>query len=409
MGSTSGTEEWFHQFVRTECRPELVDAWTDRTTGRILAETPEVANDAVLAALVRTSVRAHWVAFLEQLSDPEGEAQLVGPAMEFAAMLAQRQIHLATLFKVYRLGSQATWRYLTEVVGRAEAGEVDDVEVVVKFWERASTWIDFSASASVDVYQAERDRQLQGATAERMEWVRKALDGTVQDTREFSARVGGYPVSAYNTAFVLQADDPDAVAELGRMAAQLAADLGSRQPLTVNPGGRELWGWVGTRSEPDVRVLRDRAGALRDLGIRAYVGMPGEGMDGFAVSHRESREAQRIALQGRATEPITLFSDIELVSLVNHAGDSGRRFAARTLGDLAEETETAARLRETVLAYLTSSSVDEASQRLRVHKNTVRYRVAQAEKVLSHPVTEVPVELALALRYHATFMESDAL
>jgi DNA-binding PucR family transcriptional regulator len=278
--------------------------------------------------------------------------------------------------------------------------------VIVQFWERASAWIDFSVTASLDVYQAERDRQLQGAAAERLEWVRKALDGTVQDTREFSARLGGYPVSAFNTAFVLRAHDTDAVAELERVSAQLAADLGSRQPLVVAPGGRELWGWVGTRSEPDLRLLRRRTGALREKAISAYVGTPGEGIDGFVVSHRESREAQRIALQAGTADPLTLFSDIEVLSLVNQSGDGGRRFAERTLGELAEATETAARLRETVLALLSSASVDEASQKLQVHKNTVRYRVAQAEKVLGHPVTDAPVELALALRYHATFIDS---
>lgn len=410
MGSNTGSiESWFVDFVAAETTPAMIKSWTDRTTEAILADNPEVAGDAVLAQLLRTSVQAHWVSFLDQLKDPEGEIKLVKPAIEFAAGLAQRQLHLATLFKVYRIGQQMTWRYLTEVIRRLDDGAVDDAAVIVVFWERASAWIDFSVTSSVDVYQGERDRQLQGAAAERLEWVRKALDGAVVDTREFSARLGGYPVSAFNTAFVLQADNPDAVAELERVAAQLAADLGSRQPLVVAPGGRELWGWVGTRSQPELAPLKRREGNLREKGISAYVGTPAEGIDGFAVTHRESREAQRIALQAATVDPLTLFADVELLALVNQSGDGGRRFAERTLGPLAEATESAARLRETVLALLTSASVEEASQRLMVHKNTVRYRVAQAEKVLGHPVTDAPVELALALRYHATFIESDAL
>jgi DNA-binding PucR family transcriptional regulator len=408
MSSNAGSlESWFIDFVRDETSPERVKAWTERTAQQVLADTPEVAEDATLAALLRTSVQAHWVSFLDQLKDPDGEVKLVKPAIEFAASLAQRQIHLATLVKVYRIGQQCTWRYLIEVIDRLEDGVVDDTEVVVRFWERASAWLDFSVTASLDVFQAERDRQLQGAAAERLEWVRRALDGEVLDTREFSARVGGYPVSAYNTAILLQARNNDAVADLERLATQIAGDLGSRQPLVVMPGGRELWGWVGTRSKPDLQLLRRQEAYLHDKGIAAHVGTPGEGIEGFAVSHRESREAQRIALQAKTQAPLTLFPDVELMSLVSQSGDGGRRFAVRTLGGLAEGSETAARLRETVLALVSSGSVDEASRELRVHKNTVRYRVAQAEKLLGRPVTQSPVELALALRYYATFIGSD--
>jgi hypothetical protein len=231
----------------------MIDSWVDRMASAILAEVPEVADDAPLAELLRTSARAHWAAFLEGLTSPAGDVTLVRPAVEFASALAQRQIHLATLFKVYRIAQQTTWRYVTEAVPGASTAEVGDAEVLVHLWDRASAWIDASVSASVGVYQGARDRMRQGAVAERIEWIRKALDGQVLDTREFSARLGGYPVSAYNTAFVLQAAENDTVAELERVAAQFAGDLGSRQLLVVPAGGRELWGWVGTRSNPELR------------------------------------------------------------------------------------------------------------------------------------------------------------
>lgn len=397
-------DAWFVDFVAGEGDPARVDAWVDRIARTILAEVPEVAEDAALATLMRTSVKSHWLAFLERLTAPAGEVALVMPAQEFAARLAERQIHLATLFKVYRIAQQGTWRYVTEVVPGANTPDVDDTDLLVHLWDRASAWIDASVSASVDVYQDARDRMRQGAAAERLEWIRKALDGQALDTREFSARLGGYPVSAYNTAFVLHAADNDTVAELERVASQFAGDLGSRQPLVVAPGGRELWAWVGTRSRPELRLLERRERQLVEQGVTAYVGTPGEGLEGFAVSHREARTAERITLRAGASRPVTLFPEVELLALVSDSGEAGRRFTLRTLGPLAEPTETAQRLRETLLTLVTAGSVEEAAKALQVHKNTVRYRLAQAEESMGRSVSQAPVELALALRYHAAFL-----
>lgn len=56
-----------------------------------------------------------------------------------------------------------------------------------------------------------------------------------------------------------------------------------------------------------------------------------------------------------------------------------------------------------MLAYLTTRSVEAVADRLFVHKNTVRYRIARAEELLGHPLTERAAHLALALRYVALF------
>jgi DNA-binding PucR family transcriptional regulator len=74
-------------------------------------------------------------------------------------------------------------------------------------------------------------------------------------------------------------------------------------------------------------------------------------------------------------------------------------FVRRELGGLAPddgEDAAAERLRATVLAYL-ESGMDGAAARLAVHRNTVRYRLHQAEALLGRPVTERRRELELAL------------
>ena len=79
-----------------------------------------------------------------------------------------------------------------------------------------------------------------------------------------------------------------------------------------------------------------------------------------------------------------------------------RRFVAGRLGPLAEPSEPAARLRETVLAFLVAGgSGTRVAKELYVHQNTVAYRVKRAEELLGRRVTEDPVELTCALRLAA--------
>ena len=47
---------------------------------------------------------------------------------------------------------------------------------------------------------------------------------------------------------------------------------------------------------------------------------------------------------------------------------------------------------------------DRLAERLGVHKNTIRYRVAQAERLLGHPLRERAGDLLLALDYHDAFL-----
>jgi DNA-binding PucR family transcriptional regulator len=45
------------------------------------------------------------------------------------------------------------------------------------------------------------------------------------------------------------------------------------------------------------------------------------------------------------------------------------------------------------------ADVDMAASELIVHKNTIRYRLAQAEELIGHPLSERRAHLELALRY----------
>ncbi|HSV41432.1 MAG TPA: helix-turn-helix domain-containing protein [Nocardioidaceae bacterium] len=403
-----GLEAWLAGFVADESQPHKIDEWTDRISTPILDESPELVDDLVLARSVQAAVRAHWVSFLANFTQPQHEVHLVQPAVDMARELAQRGLHLTVLFRIYRIAQQATWNYVREVSEKLPEGSAQ-AEMLVFFWSRASAWIDESIEASVDVYQAERDRIVQGEAAQRLELVRSVIADGMGDSREVSTRLGGYPLSGFNTALILLTEDHDAIANLTAAAQQLARELDVRNPLLVGPGGRELWCWLGTRTSPDLDAVRKHEAWLGEQKVLACVGTPTEGIDGFGLSHREAREAQKVALLSAGDAGLVLFPDIEVLSLLASSPEAAGRFAARTLNDLAEQSESARRLRQTVSALLSAGSVDQAAQVLSVHKNTVRYRVSQAEGLLGYPVNESPARLELALQYFELFLDEDGV
>lgn len=403
-------QEWVERFVASELTPAAVDKWSARTTEVILAETPEIMDDAVLVQALSETVRAHWSAFLSHLSQPDRDFTLVPEAAKFAAEVALRGLHLVSLFRVYRLGQQAVWQYATQVLKEHPIVANDDEtgsEVLVFFWGRASWWLDSSIEASVDVYQVERDRIVRGANARQLDVVREALEGRIQDVRRFSAAVGGYPLSGYNTAFIVRTDDPNHVAELENAATKIVRTLGSRQPLIVALGGRELWCWAATRVAPDLSTVTTDDAWCKERQITVSIGTPSTGLDGFVLSHKEARTADQIASAFTEREPISTYSSVEILAMMHASDEQARRFTLRTLRRLAESTESAERLRNTVQSVLSRGSVEAAATELFIHKNTVRYRLSQAENMLGFPVTTSPTEVDIALRYFATFMEGE--
>ena len=71
----------------------------------------------------------------------------------------------------------------------------------------------------------------------------------------------------------------------------------------------------------------------------------------------------------------------------------------RELGPLAEGGEPTRRLVATLLVFLEEgASFARAARRLRVHENTIGYRVRRAEELLGHRIADRRLELHVALQ-----------
>ena len=118
-------------------------------------------------------------------------------------------------------------------------------------------------------------------------------------------------------------------------------------------------------------------------------------------SHDAALTVQRLVAGDPAGRQVATHDELEITALVAQEQQRARDFVATTLGRLAEETATAARLRETLRVFLEEAeNAPRTAARLRTHRNTILHRVGRATELLGYPPGEkrLAVELALELR-----------
>lgn len=399
----TGLATWLAGFLGTEAQPEMVRRWVDRTYTAITTEIPELARDERLAATLHSAVEQHWLAFLHNFAQPEFEFRLVESGRTLAVEIAAVGLPVEAVIKIYRVAQQDVWAYGTEVVHQISPEVCSQSDALIYFWDRAGAWLQAAIDISTNIYHATRSKQSAPPEIRLLGAVREVLTGEACDPRRISANLGGYPVTLKQTALVLEGTQADP-ATLERLAGQAAEAVGAGRQLVVHPGQGCAWAWLAGTF--DARRLNELTGLLSSTDISLSVGVTAEGLDGFVMSHQDALATHEIvsrASRGRRRSGVTFYEDVELGALLA-CSPRVDRFVARVLGRLAEPDGTMERLRETIGAFLDHGrSVDAAAATLCVHRNTVRYRLGQAEEVLASPIAKLGSDLDVALRHHQLF------
>jgi purine catabolism regulator len=148
-------------------------------------------------------------------------------------------------------------------------------------------------------------------------------------------------------------------------------------------------------------VRGDRGGGRRpfSVGVSRLVQRLPELPDAYSRARRATEVGRRIHGGGTTT----WFDELGLHRLIALVPDPTevQEFAADVLGSLAEPTEEAADLRQTLQILLdTNLNVAEAARKQFFHYNTMRYRVSKLERMLG-PFTSDPhlrLDIAVALQ-----------
>jgi purine catabolism regulator len=239
------------------------------------------------------------------------------------------------------------------------------------------------------------------------------LTGRADDRDDMLRRAAsfGWDLDRAMTAVVVRFDDPsDPVVpdELHRrppLAAALRQAVLQRDPqAAIVRFGDEVV--VLTRAFEDTRE-RGRAeafcralvaAATRVTGDSASAGLsrPVTDVAGIPAAYDQATTALRIARRIGGRGSSAHFDDLgvhRLLALIEDAGEL-RRFAAETLGELADDDEAHRDLRRTLTALLeTNLNVAEAARRLHFHYNTLRYRIDKLERILGPFTTDARVRL----------------
>ena len=362
----------------------------------ILDVFPEsLRADVTLAAEAAASNRAnilHWASHM-----------VAGPGLRVPANLSPEVLAIARdairrgedqmLPSAYHAGQNVAWRYCMQILFSMSSdtqtlGETLDVAARSIF-----QFVDDTVAAVEEQIERERAQLTRGTHAERLEVVNLILEGAPITAERASARLG-YDLGRRHTAAIVWSDPGTAdPAELDRAAEALAKAAGAGRPLTVVASGSSLWVWfAGSDRDEQVPQLDTVEAVPR---VRAALGLPAAGVEGFRRSHLDALATQRLMHNLPGDLRLARFADIQLAALTTHDLGRAAEFVARTLGSLAHAD---AQLRDTLRVYIREQfSASRAARALFAHRNTVLGRLQRAEQLLPAPLEQRGLEVGLAL------------
>lgn len=384
-------------------REDITDV-SDRVSERLSADVGDLGDAPELAREVSAAVRDSVLGWLEYMRHGQTTGTIALPPATTSLIhtFVLRGASSELLLRLYRLGHGLVFREWMQALRAEElSAELMD-DLVSRSLDLSFAYVDSISIQISESYAQQRARLVRSADAARAETARAIVAGETVDA-ESASRTLGYELQRWHVGMVLWADpdlaDEDPISRIDRLATALAEALGAGKPLLV-PVGRSLsWAWCGATQPPSQEVLAALA-RVPDVwpGLHAAVGDPADGPAGFADTHAEAIEAHRVATLGGEAGRLTLYPNVDLVSLLTADLNRAQRFMRAELGTLATADDATLRLRATLRAYLDEGrSFVATARRLGVHENTVKYRVRQCEEALGHPVGERTFRLAAAL------------
>jgi DNA-binding PucR family transcriptional regulator len=313
-------------------------------------------------------------------------------ALGLARTVVRARIPLPALLSGYRVGQQFALEAWNEAVEELHLDEQARQRLARRGSLVIFRFIDEVATKVTEEYLRERDALTRDREHRRSRLVERILAGHSVDSGEL-----GYDLYGVHLGVVAWGGRAEAALRL--MAAEL-----DRQLLTVAAGEDTIWAWLGGGEEFGAAADRTLARIDRPDGVSLAVGAPASGIEGFRLTHRQARGAQRIALLRQ--QPVTRYRDVALEVVLMADESQAREFAAHELHELAGNHPRSRQLRETLEAYFRcEQNASSAAAALGVHQQTVTNRLRAIEVQLGYPPSIRRAELEAGLRIEALLAE----
>lgn len=362
----------------------------------LLAGMPELqAADEELKAETAASCEANVTQVLRLLragADVES-AVLQVQAADLVRGVVRRGIELPVLLRSYRLGHEWFW----DEYARALRERIPDGDRLALALQHASAfcfaYTDRISGLVVETYGVEHGRLAGTAEQWRIQTVRALLSGSLVDEEVASRRLG-YELRRHHIVLHVSADSPS-VRGLERAVDEAVAAAGLSEPFVVASGIASFDVWASAFTAPALDGLRAYE---PPAGVSVAVGGPAHGLAGFRAAHDQAQQAARVMGLSSVLGPVATYAELEVVCLLANDLPRARAFVAGKLGPLAADDPSMARLRETLLALLSSGgSRASAASDMHVHQNTISYRVKRAEELLGRAITDDVLGILAAL------------
>jgi hypothetical protein len=392
-------------------REEIVEAIFARV--REAVSDPLGAHDVEYVAGLRAAVAAAFdysVSGIAQAEEPCRET-VPDAAVAQARRAARGGVSLDRVLLRYTAGYTLLGDFVVQEAERSGlAGQRDALRGVLRV---QAALLERLTGAVVEEYRRELGRIAGSPERARGELVRRLLAGARIDAAALD-----YDFDAWHLGVIAMGD--------GAARALRGAQTSLRcRLLSVARGERTVWAWLGGRRSLDARAVErallgpwetpvKRAGSAAPRRARAAaapggasegtprsvsfaLGEPAEGIEGWRATHRQARDALRVALH--STAAVTRFADVALLAPWLADPARARVLVELYLAPLERERDGGDALRGTLRAYFAAAhNVNATAAALGVDRSTVRRRVRAVEQALGCPLQSRQAGLEVALR-----------
>jgi len=370
----------------------------------LIAEIPQIRGDETVVRILQASIEENVATLLHIFENDIPLDRVEGPAAanEHARRLAQRNMPLSALIRAYRIGHWRFLRWCLDELDRQDADEEVAAATNRRMLKVSFGYIDRITEHVVEVHQQERDRWLLSQTAVRAARVRDIL-GEKEVDLNWAETALGYRLGQHHLGLVAWMPaltrGGAGLTRLDRLTQEIAEELDCPgRPLFVPRDEVLCWAWLPLGSHRDIPWERLASAVEGEPSVRVCAGGVEPGIEGFRSTHRQALLAQELATAAASGDRFTAYPRVAPICLMCTNVEEMRSWVWSVLGPLASDDEPCARLRETVLIFLTSGgSYTATAGSQMVHKNTVQYRVRKAEEIMGHTVQEGRTDLEVAL------------
>ena len=371
----------------------------------IAREVPYLDADESLLELMHASTDVNVKTIIHILINgiPTERIQPGTAAIEYALRLAQRDIPANSLVRAYSVGKDDMVNQCFPAVQMLDCTTQEKLAVLQYMTWIVAYYVDTITQRVFTVYEEESQRWASARGNLHASLVHDLLAGRNLDARAFE-RDTGYRLDRTHLGVVIWSVNPvdDALLALEGLVHAAADALHCvGRPLTTAADRRTAYAWLPFSSAPaslDKAVVKKVIAEMPSC--RLALGLPAPGVAGFRRTHTQAQAARRVAIAPGNAAGVVSFGDegVAITSLLANDMESTRAWVAEVLGPLASDDESTEARRETLRVFLmTGSSYTETAELMRLHRNTVKYRVAKALEGLAPGVSSNRMDLAVAL------------